>query len=356
MPESTFTTEQILRIIKEQQEDALLDQQRLWSLFADYSRGQMKAQKNQLRIFLDCQGNTCILNLCSESKQTQQVRFTRLVRQMRDDYSMQESVALEMCSTFWRVVHDTPVPDYSLQSATLPQPSDTAPLAEPKGESKIELKSSIKKERIPSAETPEFDISPEGNLHKYNGTANHVIVPAGVKEIGFWAFSSNKNLQSVVLPDGVTTIWGHAFSYCEKLTSITLPGTIEHISGNAFFSCTDLQEVMLPGSMQTVNLHIFTACFKLRKITLSSGVRRLVIEDAGNILVERLEIPDTLTWIERDVRKDRNAIRQYYRTTIVASQNWINAHQQFFRENPDFVYEVRKQPSLFARAKKLLTK
>ena len=48
-------------------------------------------------------------------------------------------------------------------------------------------------------------------LLKYEGTAEEVIIPDGVKEIGERAFSYNKTVKHVWIPDGVEKIGRHAF-------------------------------------------------------------------------------------------------------------------------------------------------
>lgn len=110
MTDHVLSTEEILRTIKESQEDALWDHRRLLALFADFSRGKLKAQQNQLRIFLECQGNTCILSLRNATGLKQQTEYHRLIQKMVRDYGMQEEIALNISSAFWRVVTCTEPP------------------------------------------------------------------------------------------------------------------------------------------------------------------------------------------------------------------------------------------------------
>ena len=99
-----MTAEQVLKVIYEVRADAFADSRRLSALFADYSGGRLKAQQNQLDIFLKCDGNTCILNLRNAPKQKQQAEYHRLIQEMVSNYGMQEEVALEISGAFWRVV------------------------------------------------------------------------------------------------------------------------------------------------------------------------------------------------------------------------------------------------------------
>ena len=51
----------------------------------------------------------------------------------------------------------------------------------------------------------------KGVLKKYKGPGGDVTIPAGVTEIGSWAFSGCTGLTSVTIPAGVTEIGVSAF-------------------------------------------------------------------------------------------------------------------------------------------------
>ena len=102
--------ETVLKEIYEAYPDAFADGQRLSGLFADFSGGQLRAQKNQLDIFLKCGGNTRILALRDEAPRIQQREYRRLVGEMTDTYGMQQELALEISSTFWKTALGTQAP------------------------------------------------------------------------------------------------------------------------------------------------------------------------------------------------------------------------------------------------------
>ena len=63
-----------------------------------------------------------------------------------------------------------------------------------------------------------FDIK-DGVLLKYSGNEEHVVIPAGVTEIGndaFWAC----NIKSIFIPEGVITIRNGSFWNCYNLMKI----------------------------------------------------------------------------------------------------------------------------------------
>ena len=102
--------ETVLKEIYEAYPDAFADGRRLSGLFADFSGGQLRAQKNQLDIFLKCGGNTRILALRDEAPRIQQREYHRLVGEMTDTYGMQQELALEISSTFWKTALGTQAP------------------------------------------------------------------------------------------------------------------------------------------------------------------------------------------------------------------------------------------------------
>ena len=104
------STESVLKEIYEAYPDAFADGRRLSGLFADFSGGQLRAQKNQLDIFLKCGGNTRILALRDEAPRIQQREYHRLVGEMMDAYGMQQELALEISSTFWKTALGTQAP------------------------------------------------------------------------------------------------------------------------------------------------------------------------------------------------------------------------------------------------------
>ena len=104
------STESVLKEIYEAYPDAFADGRRLSGLFADFSGGQLRAQKNQLDIFLKCGGNTRILALRDEAPRIQQREYHRLVGEMTDSYGMQQECALEISSTFWKTALGTQAP------------------------------------------------------------------------------------------------------------------------------------------------------------------------------------------------------------------------------------------------------
>ena len=81
--------------------------------------------------------------------------------------------------------------------------------------------------------TDEFCILGDHILYRYNGDAESVTVPDGVKYIAEYAFEGKENLKSVKLPDSVKVIYDMAFELCSNLSQIEVGNSIERISPNA---------------------------------------------------------------------------------------------------------------------------
>lgn len=128
------TVEEILRMIARQDERALRDEQRLLSLFADYSKGKMAAQQRQLAIFCQCDGHITIQKLRGASGTDQQLGYHRLIREMVDGYGLRREVALDISGAYWRVALGTEPPETSSPrpNPAPPEPTPPKPQPEPK--------------------------------------------------------------------------------------------------------------------------------------------------------------------------------------------------------------------------------
>lgn len=128
------TVEEILRMIARQDERALRDEQRLLSLFADYSRGKMAAQQRQLAIFCQCDGHITIQKLRGASGTDQQLGYHRLIREMVDGYGLRREVALDISGAYWRIALGTEPPETSSlrPNPAPPEPTPPKPQPEPK--------------------------------------------------------------------------------------------------------------------------------------------------------------------------------------------------------------------------------
>lgn len=130
------------------------------------------------------------------------------------------------------------------------------------------------------AATPDKDgfiIDAEGVLTKYTGSGGQIVLPAGVRKIGYGAFDRCSTLSSVVIPSGVTYIGTNAFRNCIALTRVTFPDTLTEIDGGAFSGCISLTAVDLPDSVTSLGEQgcNFFGCTNLKRVTIGRGLTKL---------------------------------------------------------------------------------
>lgn len=98
------------------------------------------------------------------------------------------------------------------------------------------------------AASPEEDfIISDGIITGYTGKGGDIVIPEGVTQIGWYAFSENDNITNVVIPKGCTQIDNAAFSKCSALKSVIFEGDIK-MGTITFLCCTSLENVTFKGN------------------------------------------------------------------------------------------------------------
>ena len=200
MGRNTPTVEEILRMIARQDERALRDEQRLLSLFADYSKGKMAAQQRQLAIFCQCDGHITIQKLRGASGTDQQLGYHRLIREMVDGYGLRREVALDISGAYWRVALGTEPPETSSPRPTPPEPTPQKPQPEPKP---------IPPKPVPPKPQPESR-PPEKSTEKRGGRSPWLLVAVAVLAGAAFVFGKgigkNTAVSSVPTTPSVSTV------------------------------------------------------------------------------------------------------------------------------------------------------
>ncbi|MBO4550979.1 MAG: leucine-rich repeat domain-containing protein, partial [Bacteroidaceae bacterium] len=190
------------------------------------------------------------------------------------------------------------------------------------------------------------------------GLSGKVTVPASiiynnvsydVTEIGNYAFQGNTTITEIVLPEGIKTIGWDCFEKMTKLTSLNIPSTVEQmdrfvstsngitandynyknglliidnclidakkdldyivhvpdgtrmIAGSAFQNCKDIIEIKIPESVKEIGSAAFSGCKSLGQITLPEGLkvlRKNVFFGCESIGLFGLNLPESLEEIE----------------------------------------------------------
>ena len=105
-----------------------------------------------------------------------------------------------------------------------------------------------------------------------NDTLNSVVIPSGIEEIGYRAFSQCSALKSVVIESRVNTLDEGIFYGCENLESVTLPNGTTEITDNMFRDCNSLISINLPKTLKKIGYGAFSGCDNLETITGGSMV------------------------------------------------------------------------------------
>ena len=134
-----------------------------------------------------------------------------------------------------------------------------------------------------------------------------VILPLGLKTIGYYAFYGCDNLTNITIPDSVTTIEYQAFCSCDNLTSITIPDSVTTIGEDAFGSCGSLTSITIPDSVTTIGGNAFRYCSNLAEFNgkfASKDGRCLIVYGVLNSFapygLTEYTIPDGVTTIGED--------------------------------------------------------
>lgn len=127
----------------------------------------------------------------------------------------------------------------------------------------------------------------------------HVTLPAGIEEIGLFAFSRS-SISSVVIPEGTKEICYGAFYHCDKLEKVILPKTIENVEPKAFKNTLWVEEFEDNGKEDyLISGNVLVAYRGINKeITIPEGVTVISGEVfANNAQIIGVTLPDSLITI-----------------------------------------------------------
>ena len=180
----------------------------------------------------------------------------------------------------------------------------------------------------PAAKTAQ--VTYDDIVNTYKSLSGKVTVPASITFKGEsyavtgvfnYAFSGNTTITEIVLPEGLKTIGWDCFDKMTKLTSLNIPSTVESvdrfgtngissndynyknglliidncllaaqttldyivhvpdgtrlIAGSAFQNCKEIIEVNVPASVKTIGSSAFSGCKKLGKVTFPEGLQKI---------------------------------------------------------------------------------
>lgn len=123
-----------------------------------------------------------------------------------------------------------------------------------------------------------------------------VTIPASVKKIGAWAFSSCPNLTKVTI-QGAETLDEAAFYYCSNLESVSLNNEITAIGANAFAACLKLSSANLPAKLKTIGESAFFSTKLSGKLVIPNSVTTIGEYAFSGTSISELSLPASVKTI-----------------------------------------------------------
>lgn len=194
-----------------------------------------------------------------------------------------------------------------------------------------------------------------------NRSKRRFTFPSSVKEVYYFAFYGNNNLNSVKFNKKLEKIRSSAFSRCEKLTSVTFNKNLKfvdtcafdfckslkklHIKKNknlkicnrAFEECKNLKKVTIDYIGEKWEGMIFEYCKNLKTVILKDGVKRIPYEMFDNCpKLKKIKIPSSVKEIDSDALgfTDEGPVKNF---TIIGYRG--TAAEKYARENK-FIFKA----------------
>lgn len=122
-----------------------------------------------------------------------------------------------------------------------------------------------------------------------------IVLPSGLKEVGWAAFLECPSLKRVTIPEGLEAIRGCAFSNCTRLKNINFPQTLRQIEVESFWRCTSLQSINIPEGVEELPSTAFKECSALKSVKLPQSLKEIGQECfAGCTGLKSINLPSGL--------------------------------------------------------------
>lgn len=102
-----------------------------------------------------------------------------------------------------------------------------------------------------------------------------MMIPEGVRNIGWGAFVGCSNMTSVTMSEGVKIVEQSAFEGCSGLTSVSIPSSVTSIGPCSFSGCRGLTSVTIPEGVTNIGARAFSGCCGLTSVAIPPSVRSI---------------------------------------------------------------------------------
>lgn len=96
-------------------------------------------------------------------------------------------------------------------------------------------------------------------------------LPANMEELPYGIFWNCTSLKRISLPSGLTKI-GYASFYGSGLEKITIPASVKTIEDFAFSSLTNMAVIDIPDTVESIGLRAYIYCKNVKAVNIGSGV------------------------------------------------------------------------------------
>lgn len=177
-------------------------------------------------------------------------------------------------------------------------------------------------------------------LYGYMGHESDLVIPDGIKTIGYHCFEGNETIKSVTMSH-VKTIENGAFLYCSNLTSVTLNDGLEFIGVQAFAS-TGLTSLTIPDTVTTIE-NSFIEYTKIKSIVVPESVVNWdeygAFSNADHLT--EVTLPDSTTTILKSMFEGCEALK-----TIKGADNLETIEECAFENTKVEIQSLLDRPKL----------
>ena len=142
------------------------------------------------------------------------------------------------------------------------------------------------------------------------------------------AFYDYRNIASLVLPSGLKSIGYKALSGCENLTRLDIPEGVTNVDYCGVAYLEQLGELTIPGSLVTLGNEVFCGNYNLSNVTIAAGCREIKEYAFANCdKLEEVRLPMSMETVEAGAFSGSGLKRLYasWATDIDASSSWPGA-------------------------------
>ncbi len=140
---------------------------------------------------------------------------------------------------------------------------------------------------------------------------NRIAIPDTVTKICYGAFRYC-TAQEIIIPDSVVEIGDCSFFGCENLTEISLPKSLQKLGRGAFMSCSSLQRVETDCDITDLPDHVFYGCNNLTFFEIPSSVERIGYSALHSKDIQKIIIPKSVIEVRPGIFNGMDSLTDIY--------------------------------------------